>query len=135
MVSIGFYGLACMIFLLVMGVPVTFALGAVAAVGLTLVAGLDSMLQQTIMVAMQTGTDFILLCIPLFVFMGKMVFHTGIARDLFTCIERWLGRLQGGLLISSVVTCACFGAITGSSSASVADHGRDPAPGAEALQV
>ena len=120
MVSIGFYGLACMIFLLVMGVPVTFALGAVAAVGLTLVAGLDSMLQQTIMVAMQTGTDFILLCIPLFVFMGKMVFHTGIARDLFTCIERWLGRLQGGLLISSVVTCACFGAITGSSSASVA---------------
>lgn len=120
MEAIGFYGLLIMIFLLVMGVPVTFALGAVAVVGLTIVAGIDSMLQQTVMVAMQTGTDFILLCIPLFVFMGKMVFHTGIARDLFTCIERWLGRLQGGLLISSVVTCACFGAITGSSSASVA---------------
>lgn len=120
MTSIGVYGLVCMILLLIMGVPVTFALGAVAVIGLSLVAGVDSMLQQTVMVAMQTGTDFILLCIPLFVFMGKMVFHTGIARDLFTCIERWLGRLQGGLLLSSVVTCACFGAITGSSSASVA---------------
>lgn len=120
MVAVGFYGLACMVGLLLIGVPVTFALGAVAAVGLTLVAGLDSMLQQSVMVAMQTGTDFILLCIPLFVFMGKMVYHTGIARDLFSCVEKWLSRLQGGLLISSVVTCACFGAITGSSSASVA---------------
>lgn len=120
MVAVGFYGLACMVGLLLIGVPVTFALGAVAAVGLTLVAGLDSMLQQSVMVAMQTGTDFILLCIPLFVFMGKMVYHTGIARDLFSCVEKWLSRLQGGLLISSIVTCACFGAITGSSSASVA---------------
>lgn len=116
----GMCGLACMILLLVLGVPVTFALGAVAIVGLTLVIGLDGTLQQAVMVAMQTGTDFILLCIPLFVFMGKMVFHTGIARDLFACVEKWLGRMQGGLLISSVVTCACFGAITGSSSASVA---------------
>lgn len=120
MVAVGFYGLACMVGLLLIGVPVTFALGAVAAVGLTLVAGLDSMLQQSVMVAMQTGTDFILLCIPLFVFMGKMAYHTGIASDLFSCVEKWLSRLQGGLLISSVVTCACFGAITGSSSASVA---------------
>lgn len=120
MEAYGAYGLVCMVVLLVLGVPVTFALGAVSIVGLALLTGLDSTLQQAVMVAMQTGTDFILLCIPMFVFMGKMVFHTGIARDLFACVEKWLGRLQGGLVISSVVTCACFGAITGSSSASVA---------------
>lgn len=120
MEHIGFLGLVAMILLLVLGVPVTFAMGAVAIVGLSIVSGIDAALPQVIMVGMQTGTDFVLLCIPLFVFMGKMVFHTGIARDLFACVEKWFGRMHGGLLISSVVTCAAFGAVTGSSSASVA---------------
>jgi tripartite ATP-independent transporter DctM subunit len=120
MEHIGFIGLGALITLLVLGVPVTFAMGTVSIVGLMAVAGVSGALPQVMMVGMQTGTDFILLCIPLFVFMGKMVFHTGIARDLFTCVEAWFGRLHGGLLISSVVTCAAFGAVTGSSSASVA---------------
>ncbi len=120
MEQIGFIGLGCLVALLVLGVPVTFAMGAVAIVGLSIISGLNSTLSQVGMVAMQTGMDFVLLCIPLFVFMGKMVLHTGIARDLFTCVECWCGRMHGGLLISSIVTCAAFGAVTGSSSASVA---------------
>lgn len=104
----GFLGLGCMVILLVLGVPVTFAMGAVGIIGLVLVSGLNATLTQVGMVAMQTGMDFVLLCIPLFVFMGKMVLHTGIARDLFTCVEAWLGRLPGGLLISSVITCAAL---------------------------
>lgn len=120
MVSIGFIGLGVMLVLLVMGVPVTFALGSTAIMGLAIITDLNTVLQQAIMVATQTGTDFILLCIPLFVFMGKMVLHTGIAHELFTCVEKWLGHIRGGLLVSSVVTCSMFGAITGSSSASVA---------------
>lgn len=120
MEQVGFIGLGALMVLLVMGVPVTFAMGAVSILGLIVVSGFSGAMQQIIMVGMQTGTDFILLCIPLFVFMGKMVFHTGIASDLFACVESWCGRLRGGLLISSVITCAGFGAITGSSSASVA---------------
>lgn len=120
MVSIGFIGLSIMLVLLVMGVPVTFALGATAILGLAIITNVSTVLQQAIMVATQTGTDFILLCIPLFVFMGKMVLHTGIAKELFDCVEKWLGHMRGGLLVSSVVTCSLFGAITGSSSASVA---------------
>lgn len=120
MEHIGFIGLGALITLLVLGVPVTFAMGAVSITGLIIVSGVSGALPQVMMVGMQTGTDFILLCVPLFVFMGKMVFHTGIARELFTCVEAWFGRLRGGLLISSVITCAAFGAVTGSSSASVA---------------
>ena len=120
MEHIGFIGLGLLITLLVLGVPVTFAMGTVSITGLIVVAGVSGALPQVMMVGMQTGTDFILLCIPLFVFMGKMVFHTGIARDLFACVEAWFGRMRGGLLISSVITCAAFGAVTGSSSASVA---------------
>jgi tripartite ATP-independent transporter DctM subunit len=120
MEHVGFIGLGVFITLLILGVPVTFAMGAVSIIGLMAVTGVSGALPQVMMVGMQTGTDFILLCIPLFVFMGKMVLHTGIARELFTCVEAWFGRLRGGLLISSVITCAAFGAVTGSSSASVA---------------
>ena len=103
MVAIGFCGLVLMLVLLLIGVPVTFALGSVAIVGLSIVTGISSALQQLMMVSTQAGTNFVLLCIPLFVFMGKMVFHTGIASNLFDCVEKWLGRMHGGLLISSIV--------------------------------
>jgi len=120
MAEVGGYGLVFMMVLLLLGVPVTFALGSVAIVGLSIATDMSSVLQQLVMVATQTGTNFVLLCIPLFIFMGKMVFHTGIASNLFDCVEKWLGRIHGGLLVSSIVTCGLFGAITGSSSASVA---------------
>jgi len=45
--------------------------------------------------------------------MGQMVYHSGIATDLFDCIERWLSRLPGGLAITAVFACAAFGAVTG----------------------
>lgn len=120
MITIACIGIGVMVALLLVGVPVTFALGMVAVVGLTWVTSLSGVMQQAVMVVNQTGMDFIIICIPLFVFMGKMIYHTGIAKELFECIERWLGILPGGLAMSTVVTCAAFGAVTGSSVASVA---------------
>lgn len=120
MIAIGYTGLAIMILLLFMGVPVTFSLGVVAVVGLGYVTNFAGVMQQAVMVVNQEGMNFIIICIPLFVFMGKMIYHTGIAKELFECIERWIGFLPGGLAMSAVVTCAGFGAVTGSSVASVA---------------
>lgn len=120
MISIGYIGLAVMVLLLFMGVPVTFSLGVVAVVGLSYVTNFTAVMQQAVMVVNQEGTNFIIICIPLFVFMGKMIYHTGIAKELFECIERWIGFMPGGLAMSAVVTCAGFGAVTGSSVASVA---------------
>ncbi|MDR2743951.1 MAG: TRAP transporter large permease [Desulfovibrio sp.] len=120
MTTIAILGLSTMVLLLVLGVPVTFSLGVVAVVGLSVVTDFSIVMQQAIMVVNQTGMDFILICIPLFVFMGKMIYHTGIAKELFECIQKWLGFLPGGLAMSTVVTCAAFGAVTGSSVASVA---------------
>ncbi len=116
---LGFVGLGVMIVLLVLGVPVAFAMGTVAIVGLIIVSSLQVALQQAAMLMLHTGMNFVLLCIPLFVFMGKMVHHAEIAEELYGCVERWMGRLHGGLVIAAVVTCALFGAVTGSSSASV----------------
>ena len=120
MTAIAIIGLIAMVTLLIIGVPVTFSLGVVAVVGLSVVTDFSVVMQQSIMVVNQTGMDFILICIPLFVFMGKMIYHTGIAKELFVCIQKWLGFLPGGLAMSTVVTCSAFGAVTGSSVASVA---------------
>jgi tripartite ATP-independent transporter DctM subunit len=55
--------------------------------------------------------------------MGQLVQRTNIAYDLYECIYRWLGRLPGGLAISSVVACAGFGAVSGGSVTAVATMG------------
>lgn len=120
MEAVGFTGICVMTALILMGVPVSFALGTTAIVGLSLVSDLRVVLQQTVMTATQTGMDFIIICIPLFVLMGKMIYHTGIAEELFSCMQKWFGWLPGGLAMSAVMTCSAFGAVTGSSSASTA---------------
>ncbi len=121
--SVGIGGIFLMFFLLLIGVPVAFALGTVAIVGLLLVSGVTVTLAQTTFVAWQIGTDFVIMCIPLFVLMGKLVHHTGIASDLYSCVQKWIGHLQGGLAIAGVFACGAFGAVTGSSVASVATMG------------
>lgn len=120
MTTIAIIGLVTMLMLLLIGVPVTFALGVVAVAGLSAITDFSVVMQQSVMVVNQTGMDFILICIPLFVFMGKMIYHTGIAKELFDCIQKWLGVFPGGLAMSTVLTCSAFGAVTGSSVASVA---------------
>jgi len=61
--------------------------------------------------------------IPLFVLMGQLVFHTGLASDLYDGVRTWIGKVPGGMAITSVVACGAFGAVTGSSIATVATMG------------
>jgi len=121
--TIGAIGLLAMFLLIIFGVPVAFSMGAVAVVGLLIVSGVSVTLTQTVLVAWQIGTDFIIICIPLFILMGQLVFHTGIAAELYDCVRKWIGHLPGGLAIAAVVACGGFGAVTGSSVASVATMG------------
>ena len=55
--------------------------------------------------------------------MGQLVFHTGLASDLYDGVRRWIGKVPRGQAITSVVACGVFGAVTGSSIATVATMG------------
>jgi len=123
-IEIGILGFAALFGLIVSGVPIAFAMSAVGLVGLWAVSGLTAALSQATLVFWQQSTHFVLICIPLFILMGNIVRHTGIASDVFTTAAKWFGWLPGGLAIASVLGCAGFGAITGSSTASVATMGR-----------
>jgi len=67
-----------------------------------------------------TFSSYSLTTIPLFVLMGQIAFHSGISRGLFTAAYHWLGRLPGGLAMSTVGACTAFGAICGSGPATAA---------------
>ena len=57
--------------------------------------------------------NFILAAIPLFIFMGAMLERSGIAERLFQAVRIWLGRLNGGLALTTIVMCAIFAASAG----------------------
>jgi C4-dicarboxylate transporter DctM subunit len=122
-VTIGLLGIGVLIGLLVLGVPIAFAMAVVGIGGTGMVVGLPQTLSQVTLVTWDKGTDFVIVCIPLFVFMGQLTATTGIAGDLYECLQRWLGRMRGGLGIASVFACGGFGAVTGSSVACVATMG------------
>lgn len=120
---IGVIGIICMLAMLFMGIPIAFSMAIVGIIGTAIIAGFSQTLTQITLIAWDKGTDFIIVCIPLFIFMGQLVSTTGIAADLYECLQRWLGRLPGGLAIASVAACGAFGAVTGSSVACVATMG------------
>lgn len=122
--TIGALGMIGMLALVAAGVPVAFSLGSVGLLGLWAVAGLGPALSQATLVFWHEATNFILIAVPLFILMGNIVRHTGIATDLFTCTANWFGRLPGGLVIASIFGCAGFGAVCGSSSATVSTMGK-----------
>ena len=121
--AVGLIAIVVVIALIFYGVPIGFALAAVGFVGNGIMIGWPQTVVQTQLVAWEIGTNFLFVAAPLFLFMGQLVYHTGIATDLFDTVHKWFGRLPGGLAVTSTVASAGFGAVTGSSIAAVATMG------------
>jgi tripartite ATP-independent transporter DctM subunit len=121
--TIGIVATAVALALIFYGVPVGFALAAVGVIGNGIMLGWPQAIVQTQLIAWDVGTDFIVVAVPLFLFMGQMVYHGRIATDLFDAVHKWFGRLPGGLAVTATVASAGFGAVTGSSIAAVATMG------------
>ncbi|GAB4255680.1 MAG: TRAP transporter large permease subunit [Deferrisomatales bacterium] len=63
--------------------------------------------------------SFSLVAIPLFVFMGNVLHHSGVARDLFHAIHVWTGRIRGGVAAATIVVCTILAAMIGTVGADV----------------
>jgi len=109
---------AALFVLLLAGFPVAFTLGAVALGFGSIFLGLDffNLLPLRIWGIM---TNFTLLAVPLFVFMGVILEKSGIAEELLETMGRLFGRIRGGLAISVVAVGALLAATTGVVGASV----------------
>ena len=119
----GLIGVIAMLALLILGVPIALAMAVTGAVGLWILEGPGPALAHTLLIPWDEGRSFVLVTIPLFVLMGQLVFHTGLASDLYDGVRTWISKVPGGMAITSVVACGAFGAVTGSSIATVATMG------------
>ncbi len=75
-----------------------------------------------------SSSSWTLTALPLFVWMGEILFRTKLSENLFKGLAPWLQRLPGGLIHVNVVGCALFAAISGSSAATVATVGKMSIP-------
>ncbi|MDF2702830.1 MAG: transporter large permease [Rubrobacteraceae bacterium] len=112
---------------LAIGIPVAFALGltALISIGLFLTPAEFAFFADFVFASLN---DFGLLAIPLFVLMGAIFGHSKASQDLLEAAHVWVGRLPGGLAMSSVMACSVFAALTGSSPATSAAIGRIAIP-------
>ncbi len=119
----GFAGVVVLLALLALGVPIAFAMAFTGIAGLWIVEGPMPAMAQAALIPWEHGRDFVFVTVPLFVLMGQLFFHAGLASDLYDGLRKWVGRVPGGMAIASVLACGGFGAVTGSSIATVATMG------------
>ncbi|HUF87412.1 MAG TPA: TRAP transporter large permease subunit [Thermohalobaculum sp.] len=114
-------------FLLGSGVWIGLALIGVAYVGVEVFtprpAG-DAMITTI----WTTASSWTLTALPLFIWMGEVLFRTRLSEDLFRGLSPWMARLPGGLLHTNVVGCALFAAVSGSSAATLTTVGKMSIP-------
>ncbi|RDE19051.1 TRAP transporter large permease [Motiliproteus coralliicola] len=109
------------IVLILIEIPVAFAFG-IGAVMFAFTTGND--ISFLIPHGFKTASGFALLALPLFIFAGLLMAEGGISERLLNFVNAIVGRIKGGLGAVTVLTCAMFGAISGSSSAAIAAVGQ-----------
>jgi len=105
--------------LMLTGMPIAFCFMLINIVGMYVFFGMLG-LEQLISSMYSSLNTFVLLPIPLFILMGEIMFHSGIAPVLIKTIDKWLGRIPGRLSMLSVSVGTILSTLTGTSLASVA---------------
>ncbi len=113
-------GFAAVFVLALLRIPLAFAMGAVGFVGLGLLRGWAPTMANASQVVYDTGFAYTLSVVPLFILMGNFVARAGLAHELFRAAYAFVGHVRGGLAHATVLACAGFGAICGSSIATAA---------------
>ena len=119
--------ISILLFFLGTGVWVAISMISVSAIGMMLFTSRpvgDAMAT----IIWGTSSSWTLTALPLFVWMGEILFRTKLSKNLFEGLSPWMQRLPGGLIHVNVVGCALFAAISGSSAATVATVGKMSIP-------
>ena len=119
--------ISILLFFLGSGVWVAISMIAVSSIGMLIFTSrpVGDAMATTIW---GTSSSWTLTALPLFVWMGEILFRTKLSENLFKGLAPWMSRLPGGLIHVNVVGCALFAAISGSSAATVATVGKMSIP-------
>lgn len=114
-----FIALFALIFL---GIPLAFALGSVSIIFTFIFLGPNSLY---LLASRTSGAmfNYIMIAVPLFMFMANVLEKSGLADDLYQAFHIWMGPLRGGLAIGTVLICTAMAAMSGVSAAAVLTMG------------
>ncbi len=105
------------------GVPVFSALAMTGVLGFFMVFNGASNWPMVPVIALRSLNDYTLVALPVFILGAQMLEHSKIGDQMFNLCTKWVGHLPGGLAIATVIACAIFSAISGSSVATAATIG------------
>jgi C4-dicarboxylate transporter DctM subunit len=113
---IGLIGIVILVFLLLFfRMWIGLAMALVGSLGILYLQGFKQTFGVMGTVPYETVAYYPMAALPLFVLMGVIVGNTSIGEDLYYAVYKWIGSLRGGLASATVLACAVFSAITGSS--------------------
>ncbi len=119
----GLLGILVLFVFLALRMYIGMAMALVGFVGLCFLAGVSPALSILGITPLAEGSSYTLSVIPLFVLMGQFAFLSGVSTDIYRTVYAWMGYLRGGLAMATVMACAGFAAVCGSSLATGATMG------------
>jgi len=125
---IGLMGLGALIGLIVIRIPIAYAMILVGAIGTAILNGPAILVSQLKDLAWAQFSIYDLSVVPLFILMGNIATRAGLSQDLFRAANAWLGRMRGGVAMAAIAACAGFGSVCGSSLATASTMGQVALP-------
>ena len=121
--AMGLIGIALLILLLFSNMPIGPVMALIGFLGFGYLVNFKASFGILGTSPYTTAANHTMSTIPLFMLMGLLCFHADLSRDIYTTIRNWMGRLPGGLAMSTVGGCAGFAAVSGSSLATAVTMG------------
>jgi tripartite ATP-independent transporter DctM subunit len=124
----GVIGLVILIALLFARMWIGAAMAIVGFLGYAYIRGFESSFGVISQIPFTTISWYPMTTVPLYIFMGVVLFQSEVGKDLYDTAYTWVGQLRGGLAMSTVIACALFAAITGISSPALVTMGKVALP-------
>ncbi|MFZ7126669.1 MAG: TRAP transporter large permease [Desulfobacterales bacterium] len=122
-VVVGCIGTVGVFALLIIGMPIAFALMLVGFLGIGYLSSFDAALPVIARTTYEVAAYYPYTVIPLFIVMGGFAGSSGLTREMYSAFDKWLRKLPGGLALATIGACAGFSAVSGSSVATAATMG------------
>lgn len=121
--ALGSIGLIIFIVLILLRMPISFAMALVGFAGFSYMTSFDAAMNMVVRELFSNFSSYSLSVIPMFAWMGFLAYHSGIGSRLYVFAYKLIGHWPGGLAIATQAACAIFGAICGSNTATAATMG------------
>ncbi len=125
---VGISGIAFLLVLFALGVPIGFAMGIAGFVGFAYVVSPSAATSLVAAELFGSLDSYSYSALPMFILMGSMAFAAGLGRRAYDAVYVLMGQLRGGLLVATAVSSAIFGAVCGSGAATNVAIGKTAIP-------